>query len=64
MVGGENGPCYEYDTVLATDTEIINELKQFNGTETDLDHILSTFVDSEHETAIFCDSSFIAISDI
>ena len=39
-------------------------VKQFYGTENDLNHILSTFVDSEHEIATFCDSSYIAISDI
>ena len=64
MVGGENVSCYKYVTVLANDTETINELEQFYGTENDLNHILSTFVDSEHEIATFCDSSYITISDI
>ena len=64
MVGGENVSCYKYVTVLANDTETINELKQFYGTENDLNLILSTFVDSEHEIATFCDSSYITISDI
>ena len=64
MVGGENVSCYKYVTVLANDTETINELKQFYGTENDLNHILSTFVDSEQEIATFCDSSYITISDI
>ena len=63
MVGGENVSCYKYVTVLANDTETI-KLKQFYGTENDLNHILSTFVDSEHEIATFCDSSYITISDI
>ena len=34
------------------------------GTENDLNHILSTFVESEHEIENFCDSRYIELSDI
>ena len=33
-------------------------------TENDLYHILSTFVESEHEIVNFCDSRYIELSDI
>ena len=34
------------------------------GTENDLNNILSTFVESEYETEIFCDSRYMELSDI
>ena len=36
----------------------------FAGTENDLNHILYTFVESEHEIENFCDSRYIELSDI
>ena len=34
------------------------------GTENDLDHVLSTYVDSEHEITNFCRSQYVDISEI
>ena len=34
------------------------------GIENDLNHILSTFVESEHDIENFCDSRYIELSDI
>ena len=34
------------------------------GTENDLNHVLSTFVESEHEIENFCDARYIEPSDI
>ena len=31
----------------------------FAGTENDLNHVLSTFVDSEHEITSFCHSRYV-----
>ena len=37
---------------------------EFTGTEKDLNHILSTFVDSEDELLNFCNSHYVAMSDV
>ena len=43
----------------------VTEYSQWSaGTENDLNHILSTFVESEHGIEIFCDSRYIELSDI
>ena len=34
------------------------------GSENDLNHVLSTFVDSEHEITNFCHSQYVDISEI
>ena len=34
------------------------------GTENDLNHVLSTFVDSEHEITNFCHSQYVDMSEI
>ena len=48
--------------------EIDNDVAEYSqclaGTENDFNHILSTFVDSEHEIKNFCDSRYIELSDI
>ena len=48
--------------------EVEQEEGQFSdnmaGTENDLNHVLSTFMDSEHEIPNFCHSRYIAMSEI
>ena len=34
------------------------------GTENDLNHVLSTFVDSEHEIPNFCNSRYVDLSEL
>ena len=46
------------------DNDIAEYFRCLAGTENDLNHILSTFVDSEHEIKFFCDSRYIELSDI
>ena len=36
----------------------------FAGTKNDLNHVLSTFVDSEHEISNFCDSRYVDLSEV
>ena len=36
----------------------------FAGTENDLNHVLSTFVDSEHEISNFCHSRYVDLSEV
>ena len=36
----------------------------FAGTENDLNHVLSTFVDSEHEISNFCNSRYVDLSEV
>ena len=42
----------------------ITFFENFTGTENDLNHVLSSFVDYEHEIVNFRDSRYIDISDI
>ena len=42
---------YEYDVV------------NHSGTDTDLNHILSTFVDAKDEIKTFCDSRYVSIAN-
>ena len=48
--------------------EVEHEAGQFSdnmaGTENDLNHVLSTFVDSEHEISNFCHSRYVDMSEI
>ena len=46
------------------DNDVAEYFQCLAGTENDLNHILSTFVDSEHEIENFCDSRYIELSDI
>ena len=46
------------------DNDVAEYFQGLAGTENDLNHILSTFVDSEHEITNFCDSRYIELSDI
>ena len=43
---------YEYDVI------------NYSGTDRDLNHILSTFVDAEDEIKTFCDSRYVSIANI
>ena len=36
----------------------------FAGTENYLNHVLSTFVDSEHEISNFCNSRYVDLSEV
>ena len=36
----------------------------FAGTESDLNHVLSTFVDSEYEISNFCNSRYVDLSEV
>ena len=57
-------PCCKYVTVLETYNEMISELEQLYGIGNCLNNILSTLVDLHHEEfAVFCVTSYIAISD-
>ena len=46
------------------DLDVAEYFQCLAGTENDLNHILSTFVESEHEIENFCDSRYIELSDI
>ena len=46
------------------DNDVAEYFQCLTGTANDLNHILSTFVDSEHEIKNFCDSRYIKLSDI
>ena len=46
------------------DNDVAEYIQCLAGTENDLNHILSTFVDSEHEIKNFCNSRYIKLSDI
>ena len=39
-------------------------LDNMTGTENDLNHVLSTFVDSEHEIPNFCHSRYVDTSEL
>ena len=41
-----------------------NFYDNFAGTENDLNHVLSTFVDSEHEITNFCHSWYVDLSEV
>ena len=44
--------------------DVVEYFQCLDGAENDLNHILSTFVESEHEIEHFCDSRYIELSDI
>ena len=46
------------------DNDVAEYIQCLASTENDLNHILSTFVDSEHEIKNFCNSRYIELSDI
>ena len=46
------------------DISDITFFENLTGTENDLNHVLSSFVDSEHEIVNFHDSRYIDMSDI
>ena len=58
--------CQPLETLVMAGIELdVAEYFQcLAGTENDLNHILSTFVESEHEIESFCDSRYMELSDI
>ena len=47
-----------------TDNEDQSFFNNCKGTDKDLNHILSSFEDSEHEIPTFCDSQYLSMTDI
>ena len=46
------------------DDDDISHFEGYVGTDKDLNHILSSFEDSEHEITTFCDSRYLSLCDI
>ena len=54
---------FKHNEMAEIDNVVAEYFQCFAGTENDLNHILSTFVDSEHKIKNFCDSRYIELSD-
>ena len=56
--------CLDFVPVEGIELDVAEYFQCLAGTENNLNHILSTFVESEHEIENFCDSPYIELSDI
>ena len=51
-------------TIIDVEQEVGQFSEKMAATENDLNHVLSTFVDSEHEIKFLCNSRYVDMSEL